>query len=55
MHLVYKAIDNEPVPSSLPSTLIPSTKRNLTSSVSGGLDRLLPGKKCIKLIHCNQN
>ena len=38
MHLVYRAIEKEPVPSILPANLIPPTKR------TGGLDRVLPGE-----------
>ena len=46
MHLVYRAIEKEPVPSTLPANLVPPSKR---SSASSGLDRVLPGN-CFKYV-----
>ena len=42
MHLVYRAIEKEPVPSILPSNLVPPSKRS--TGTGSGLDRVLPGK-----------
>jgi len=48
MHLVYRAIEKEPVPSVLPANLIPPSKR--TTPPSSSLDRVLPGNDvCLML------
>ncbi|XP_072515862.1 epidermal growth factor receptor substrate 15-like 1 isoform X5 [Salminus brasiliensis] len=43
MHLVYRALEKEPVPSVLPSSLIPPSKRKKSSGSLPGMAPVLPG------------
>ncbi|XP_066552115.1 epidermal growth factor receptor substrate 15-like 1 isoform X2 [Amia ocellicauda] len=43
MHLVYRALEKEPVPSVLPSSLIPPSKRKKSGSALPGSIAVLPG------------
>ncbi|XP_065100965.1 epidermal growth factor receptor substrate 15-like 1 isoform X2 [Paramisgurnus dabryanus] len=43
MHLVYRALEKEPVPSVLPSSLIPPSKRKKSSGSLSGMVPALPG------------
>ncbi|KAI7790999.1 putative epidermal growth factor receptor substrate 15-like 1 [Triplophysa rosa] len=43
MHLVYRALEKEPVPSVLPSSLIPPSKRKKSSGCLSGTVPVLPG------------
>jgi hypothetical protein len=40
MHLVYKALDKNPVPQTLPPQLVPPSKRKKTGPVVGGVQVL---------------
>lgn len=43
MHLVYRALEKEPVPSVLPSSLIPPSKRKKSAGSLPGMAPVLPG------------
>lgn len=43
MHLVYRTMEKEPVPSSLPSSLIPPSKRKKSAPALPGAVAVLPG------------
>ncbi|XP_062868489.1 epidermal growth factor receptor substrate 15-like 1 isoform X2 [Trichomycterus rosablanca] len=43
MHLVYRALEKEPVPSVLPSSLIPPSKRKKSGASLAGMAPMLPG------------
>lgn len=43
MHLVYRALEKEPVPSVLPSSLIPPSKRKKSSGSLSNMVPVLPG------------
>ncbi|XP_034008811.1 epidermal growth factor receptor substrate 15-like 1 isoform X3 [Trematomus bernacchii] len=42
MHLVYRAMENEPVPATLPTSLIPPSKRKKSASAMPGAVAVLP-------------
>ncbi|XP_053185550.1 epidermal growth factor receptor substrate 15-like 1 isoform X2 [Scomber japonicus] len=42
MHLVYRAMENEPIPTTLPASLIPPSKRKKSASVLPGAVAVLP-------------
>ncbi|XP_017266428.1 epidermal growth factor receptor substrate 15-like 1 isoform X1 [Kryptolebias marmoratus] len=48
MHLVYRTMEKEPVPSSLPPSLIPPSKRKKSASALAGAVAVLPGFSGLK-------
>ena len=50
MHLVYRALEKEPVPATLPANLIPPSKRAALAAAPMGIDIGLPAVRAINII-----